>query len=802
MSNSVIEIMCELCGTKNTLDDQFCRHCGESMRPQVFSPVESSGEEQKREKEESAGSQEQHNIMQERLEKERREKERRLQLEKEKEEERKAREAELLRTIRIPKIPEELLGEQLDDDSLINNPMQQRLNEEKREKLKRKLLEEAQRAEMQKQLEEEMARVREQLSLQEEVPKEELLKAEELLREQGIISDHSEEREKHKAVLEKLKKEREERSIHPGGGAKEEDQSSIDSLIQKFIKPSESDAIAEPSVSTKADAATKGGSDAPEKQSADTDLLKPVMGSRSISTTGETQQSSFVMSEKAEQAMDEVRAEVSVEPVVSNEVPLPLEKEDSKEEISALERTAGLATQQRIRREQMVDRMMMNSVSEQVKPVKNKILELPNLRVVDKTEPKRTEEIEVKAKQEEEISSAEPKKGVDPEKVELGPIDNTLKEAVRSTAPIVEKVLRNDEAKKEVEDKKTPENKIFTEEKKETDPREVSAQKHPSHASVASGGTERGSVLESVPHDRDGMTGERKRSDVPGENKVSVSEREPSMEPQKEQNGDNMQSSEKVSERSEEPIFQEIGHPERTVQESPKGMNEERKKVHWLDGSPFVPIPKSDMTEEEVTSERRSAKQRDHAKLSLDLSDRPNEDLGYQTQRSEKIFGLEKDRVEKFLGRNADYYLFKFNRLESRRNILSWNGAAFLFGEIWLIYRKRYVSFLITYITFILLRVLSKELVLWMIPIWRVGLAFICNHSYFRYMKKQVADEQELDDPYLEDIHCKAKGGTNLTLALIYVLFWAMIFGFVLYVGLFIMPDAMPKNLKDLETFL
>lgn len=51
-----------------------------------------------------------------------------------------------------------------------------------------------------------------------------------------------------------------------------------------------------------------------------------------------------------------------------------------------------------------------------------------------------------------------------------------------------------------------------------------------------------------------------------------------------------------------------------------------------------------------------------------------------------------------YIGSNADVYLKKFNRMEQKNSILSWNWCGFLFAVSWLAYRKMYAVGILAYV--------------------------------------------------------------------------------------------------------
>ncbi len=62
----------------------------------------------------------------------------------------------------------------------------------------------------------------------------------------------------------------------------------------------------------------------------------------------------------------------------------------------------------------------------------------------------------------------------------------------------------------------------------------------------------------------------------------------------------------------------------------------------------------------------------------------------YPTDRDEELDGIKADDLTAFVGQRADYYLPRFRQMSRNNKNASWNWAAFLFGPLWLLYRKMY----------------------------------------------------------------------------------------------------------------
>lgn len=46
-----------------------------------------------------------------------------------------------------------------------------------------------------------------------------------------------------------------------------------------------------------------------------------------------------------------------------------------------------------------------------------------------------------------------------------------------------------------------------------------------------------------------------------------------------------------------------------------------------------------------------------------------------------------------YIAQSSDYYLRKFEKMDASGKSLSWNWCAFLFSQMWLLYRKQYAMF-------------------------------------------------------------------------------------------------------------
>ena len=57
---------------------------------------------------------------------------------------------------------------------------------------------------------------------------------------------------------------------------------------------------------------------------------------------------------------------------------------------------------------------------------------------------------------------------------------------------------------------------------------------------------------------------------------------------------------------------------------------------------------------------------------------------------NEEIDGVKAEDISAYVGTKANYYMPRFRRMARKGSSASWNWAAFLFGPLWLLYRKMY----------------------------------------------------------------------------------------------------------------
>ncbi len=105
-----------------------------------------------------------------------------------------------------------------------------------------------------------------------------------------------------------------------------------------------------------------------------------------------------------------------------------------------------------------------------------------------------------------------------------------------------------------------------------------------------------------------------------------------------------------------------------------------------------------------------------------------------------------KEKYRIFIGKNADYYLKKFEVFEKTGSSLSWNWAAFGFGIFWMVYRKMYLYAFLSMLLIFFINILEVSLRLspllsFFLSLWLwVGFGLFGNYLYYLHVKKKVME--------------------------------------------------------------
>lgn len=141
---------------------------------------------------------------------------------------------------------------------------------------------------------------------------------------------------------------------------------------------------------------------------------------------------------------------------------------------------------------------------------------------------------------------------------------------------------------------------------------------------------------------------------------------------------------------------------------------------------------------------------------------------------------IEQNDLEKFVGKNSDYYLRKFEEIQITGNKISWNWPAFFISGYWLLYRKMYIQALIMILGSMVLGCIP--FIGWLVPIaLPIGMGMYANALYFDHINKKMIEINKFDSNIKDSLIFK-KGGTNLALPL--VLAGIGILGIILGIGI------------------
>lgn len=118
--------------------------------------------------------------------------------------------------------------------------------------------------------------------------------------------------------------------------------------------------------------------------------------------------------------------------------------------------------------------------------------------------------------------------------------------------------------------------------------------------------------------------------------------------------------------------------------------------------------------------------------------------------------------MEKFIYKNTEYYIEKFNKINSSTNKMTWNWSAFWWGNLWVLYRKMYKEAIIL----ILVASFASKIPVvgdLMPTFLTVLLAIYGNAMYLEHVKRNLSEINTFEESKKEFMLGKM-GGTNLAL--------------------------------------
>ncbi|MDM7273552.1 DUF2628 domain-containing protein [Sulfurihydrogenibium azorense] len=132
----------------------------------------------------------------------------------------------------------------------------------------------------------------------------------------------------------------------------------------------------------------------------------------------------------------------------------------------------------------------------------------------------------------------------------------------------------------------------------------------------------------------------------------------------------------------------------------------------------------------------------------------------------------EREELRLFVGKNADYYIAKWEEL-GEENKISWNWSAFFFGLLWFAYRKMYphafgfivFSLILQYIQIVMK---THPLVIGITNILiSIFIGMFGNYLYYQYAKSKIKQIKEnIKDERQKTVEIVRAGGTSLSTAI------------------------------------
>ncbi|GAB6072901.1 hypothetical protein JCM14244_12780 [Venenivibrio stagnispumantis] len=141
-----------------------------------------------------------------------------------------------------------------------------------------------------------------------------------------------------------------------------------------------------------------------------------------------------------------------------------------------------------------------------------------------------------------------------------------------------------------------------------------------------------------------------------------------------------------------------------------------------------------------------------------------------------------------FVGKNADYYISKWEVMEATGSKISWNWAAFFFGMLWFAYRKMYSIAIMIMAFLILLQIIQLKmntppLIVALTNIFiSIGFGMFGNYIYLDFVKNKIKEiKEKYPDENLIIAEIGRNGGTSIISAIMFGLIYLILTGFIDY---------------------
>ncbi|MEG0843740.1 MAG: hypothetical protein RRZ84_05920 [Romboutsia sp.] len=129
---------------------------------------------------------------------------------------------------------------------------------------------------------------------------------------------------------------------------------------------------------------------------------------------------------------------------------------------------------------------------------------------------------------------------------------------------------------------------------------------------------------------------------------------------------------------------------------------------------------------------------------------------------------MNSEYLAKFIDKNFEYYIGKFDKIQMTNSKRTWNWASFLFASYWALYRKMYSLGIIVLCTNFVISYIPVIGWLCNIAIW-VAMGLYGNSIYLDHINKNIG-LIESNNIESKDELIKRKGGVNPTIVCIVII--------------------------------
>jgi hypothetical protein len=112
---------------------------------------------------------------------------------------------------------------------------------------------------------------------------------------------------------------------------------------------------------------------------------------------------------------------------------------------------------------------------------------------------------------------------------------------------------------------------------------------------------------------------------------------------------------------------------------------------------------------------------------------------------------------ERLIGEKTEYYLPRFDKMETLNSFTDWNWCAFLFGITWMLYRKMYAIAVAMYVLTQVLNLAGASLL--SAVVW-VGTGLVGNFLYMKDINRRTEKAMNMQ-PEEREVYIEKNSGTG-----------------------------------------